>query len=303
MSATTTGARGAIWRVLAIPWLALGLAVASGASASGSAVGGEPDRRPRVHDEHSAGRVGPLALAAAASPSSGCDPDDRPGGSEGPDDDGDECNFTVHGEIPYRPATGSDSDTATWTPSLPPCSPTKRQAYAAAIHAAADNFPQDAQLMTEAWFAGTGITYAFDHSSGIGRELLANGAFQELNRSVQSYVKGRLDQGETDVTVPAPPLKLFAFTNPVTTPALFWAFRGTQGLSVKGGGFETSTGYRGSLTYVISDTAGFKGNDKTSIGPVISMAHYLQTVCGQPKYKDGPRPLKTTLTVQVDFSG
>ena len=97
------------------------------------------------------------------------------------------------------------------------------------------------------------------------------------------------------------PLMKLHFLNVVKTYDLFWAFRGTQGIKVSGGVTVGRGKYTGSVTYTIYDTAGFKGNDTSALSPFIDAAHYLQTVCGQPKYANGPHWFTVTLTVTVPF--
>src|ERR1700738_2755138 len=69
----------------------------------------------------------PAATAAANGPASAavsaCDPNDLPGGAEGPDNDGDECGFKITGHIslprpPQDPATLAASEFAVGSPQL-----------------------------------------------------------------------------------------------------------------------------------------------------------------------------------------
>src|SRR5579872_2373830 len=62
----------------------------------------------------------PDAGRRAASAASSCDPEDLPGGSEGPDNDGDECGFTISGKIDTPKPTPQDvnSEFAEGSPQL-----------------------------------------------------------------------------------------------------------------------------------------------------------------------------------------
>lgn len=63
------------------------------------------------------------APAAGHAPASGagtltCDPNDLPGASEGPDDDGDECAFTIDGKIPVPTPSSGLGEFAEGSPAL-----------------------------------------------------------------------------------------------------------------------------------------------------------------------------------------
>ncbi len=80
---------------------------------------------------------------------------------------------------------------------------------------------------------------------------------------------------------------------------LYWSFRGTQGLTVTGGGRRVSGRYVGALTYVIRDSYGFPVDD--TLGGFGPPMRYLQTVCGAPQHAVGARWFPDTITVTVPF--
>jgi len=81
---------------------------------------------------------------------------------------------------------------------------------------------------------------------------------------------------------------------------LYWAFRGTQGLTVTGRGSRVKGRYTGTLIYVIRDSYGFPASDMLDgFGPPM---RYLQTVCGAPQRAGGTHWFPDTIAVTIPFS-
>jgi hypothetical protein len=219
-------------------------------------------------------------------------------------------SFTVNGKIPYKPDALSDGT----TPANTSCSTLRRlKALVEAKLAEHTVFPSDAANLFQHWLDGTGTGVSLGQNSGVARELLTYPGFVNMNNKVQAFAAQRFEQGQTSVTLPTPtipflaptassPLTLLNFSNEHSFPALYWAFRGTQGLGVSGSVTESNNRYTGKLTYTIYDTYGFRANDTTSImGNVAIDMNYLQTHCGWPKYT-APRWFSDTLSVTVPFN-
>jgi hypothetical protein len=219
---------------------------------------------------------------------------------------------SVQGSIPYMPDAG---ETAV-TPLSASCSRLYKgfdlALYVSELAAfKADRAPDAANLLAH-WFAGSGQPVNYGANSVLATKAAAFPAFQVMNSKVQAFVGQRLGEGTTNITVPTNqgysptsqrPLVLLNFNDVVNFPALYWAFRATQGIKVTGTIRDTGGRYSGELTYVISDTYGFRANDTSSLtGPFTRAMNYLQTNCGHPKYTAGPLWFSDTLTVPVKFS-
>jgi hypothetical protein len=81
---------------------------------------------------------------------------------------------------------------------------------------------------------------------------------------------------------------------------LYWAFRGTQGLTVTGHGSLANGRWTGTLSYVIRDSYGFPAGD--TLAGFGSPMRYLQTVCGAPQHSGGARWFPDSITVTVPFT-
>jgi hypothetical protein len=157
-------------------------------------------------------------------------------------------------------------------------------------------FPAAAALLDH-FLSGTGTEVDYQAGSSISRQALASGAFRAVDQEVQAVVLRRLRAGATRIRLSAAQLPTVAFES--TNSDLYWGFRGTQGLTVTGGGTRTDGRYLGTLTYVIRDSYGFPPNDVLDgFGPPM---RYLQTVCGAPQHPGGARWFPDTITVTVPF--
>ncbi len=119
-----------------------------------------------------------------------------------------------------------------------------------------------------------------------------------MNDIVQGEIALQLKAGDTRVRLSAAQLPTVLFAS--TASDLYWGFRGTQGLTVSGGGRRENGRYTGTLTYVIRDSYGFPADDTLDgFGPPM---RYLQTVCGAPQHPGGARWFPDTITVRVPLN-
>jgi hypothetical protein len=219
---------------------------------------------------------------------------------------------SVTGSVPYAPDPG---DTAV-TPASASCSRLHKgldlSLYASELaFFKADHAPDAANLLAH-WWAGSGQPVNYGATSVLAAKAAQFPGFKAMNSKVQEYVRAELAGGVSNITVPSSPsyspttqrpLVLMNFNNVVNFPALYWAFRATQGIKVTGTLTDQAGRYTGQLTYVISDTYGFRGNDTSRLtGPFTRAMNYLQTNCGHPKFTAGPLWFSDTLTVPVKFS-
>jgi hypothetical protein len=143
---------------------------------------------------------------------------------------------------------------------------------------------------------GTGVSYPA--SSAISEKAKASGAFKSVNAEVQGAILARLKAGQMRVHLPAAQLPLVAFGS--KTSDLYWAFRGTQGLTVTGSGNRKNGQFAGTLTYVIRDSYGFPAND--NLGGFGAAMRYLQTICGAPEHASGAHWFPDTITLTVPLN-
>jgi hypothetical protein len=219
---------------------------------------------------------------------------------------------SVTGSVPYAP---DPSDTAV-TPGSASCSRLHKgldlSLYASELaFFKADHAPDAANLLAH-WWGGSGQPVNYGATSVLATKAAQFPAFQAMNSKVQQLIREELAGGTTSITVPASqgysptnqrPLVLMNFDDVVNFPALYWAFRATQGIKVTGTIKDQGGKYTGQLTYVISDTYGFRNNDSSRLtGPFTRAMNYLQTNCGHPKYAAGPLWFSDSVTVPVKFS-
>ncbi len=155
-------------------------------------------------------------------------------------------------------------------------------------------FPVSAALLRH-FLAGQGTEVDYRAGSAISKKALASEAFRTVDSQVQNAIRRQLKAGRTRVKLSAAQLPAVAFES--RTSDLYWGFRGTQGLSVRGSVHREHERYTGSLTYVIRDSYGFPASDTLDgFGPPM---RYLQTACGSPQHAGGARWFPDTITVTV----
>lgn len=210
-------------------------------------------------------------------------------------------SFTVTGVNPVLP--NGSQDTNAQAPGTA-CDKTRfaaDRALGAEIAAgfALDGFPVASGLLTH-FLAGDGTEVGYPAGSAIARQARASSAFRAVDGQVQRAVLGQLtgSPGRTRVDLSAAQLPTVAFES--GSSDLYWAFRGTQGLSVTGHGSLANGRWTGTLSYVIRDSYGFPVSDTLAgFGPPM---RYLQTACGAPQHPGGARWFPDSITVTVPFS-
>jgi hypothetical protein len=156
--------------------------------------------------------------------------------------------------------------------------------------------PVSADLLRH-FLAGSGTAVSYPAGSRISQLAGESAAFAALNEEVQAAVARQLKAGATAVRLSAAELTPVSFSS--AGGDLYWGFRGTQGLTVTGGGHRADGTYSGTLTYVIRDSYGFPAGD--TLGGFGAPMRYLQTVCGAPRHAGGAHWFPDTITVTVPF--
>jgi hypothetical protein len=220
--------------------------------------------------------------------------------------------ISVKGSVPYTP---DPTETAVTPPSAS-CSRLYKALdlglYVSELALFKADHAADAANLLAHWLAGSGQAVNYGGNSVLAVKAAEFPAFAAMNSKVQGYIREKLAEGITAITVPfnqgySPtnqrPLVVMDFNNVVNFPALYWAFRATQGIRLTGNIRDQGGRYTGQLTYVISDTYGFQANDTSRLtGSFTRAMNYLQTNCGHPKFATGPLWFSDTLTVAVNFS-
>jgi hypothetical protein len=210
--------------------------------------------------------------------------------------------FAVAGDHPVPPNGSQDTSAATPGTVCNSAESAKDRSLGRHI---ADGFKltgfQVAAALLDHFIQGKGTQIDYPAGSPISKQALASSAFGVINKQVQAQILRQLKAGQAQVRLSAAQLPTVGFESPASD--LYWAFRGTQGLSVTGTGTGTGTGskgrYTGTLTYVIRDSYGFPANDNLAgFGPPM---RYLQTVCGAPQHTGGAHWFPDTITVSVPF--
>jgi hypothetical protein len=207
--------------------------------------------------------------------------------------------FTVAGDRPVPPSGSQDTNAQAAGATCDSTSFTSDEARGMKVaegFALAD-FPAAADLL-EHFLQGTGTEVDYRAASQVSGEARMSSAFLALNDKVQQAISRQLKAGRTRVQLSGAQLPTVAFES--ENSDLYWAFRGTQGLTVTGRGSRVKGRYAGTLTYVIRDSYGFPASDTLDgFGPPM---RYLQTACGAPQHKGGARWFPDTITVTVPFS-
>jgi len=239
------------------------------------------------------------APAASASVSASARPTARarPTASDRPTDAG--TAFTVAGDNPVTPNGSQDTYAATPDATCDGGQLKTDRSLGAGIADgfSLEGFPAASDLL-EHFLAGTGTEIDYGLGSTISGQAQASAGFQTVNDVVQGEIALQLKTGDTRVRLSAAQLPTVLFAS--TASDLYWGFRGTQGLTVSGGGRREDGRYTGTLTYVIRDSYGFPADDTLDgFGPPM---RYLQTVCGAPQHPGGARWFPDTVTVRVPLN-
>jgi hypothetical protein len=206
------------------------------------------------------------------------------------------ATFTVAGDNPVQPNGSQDTHAQTPDSECDPATFTHDEALGSKIATgfALTGFPASAALLRH-FLKGTGTEVSYEPGSQISKKALASTAFRTVDDEVQRAIRAQLDAGKPHVQLTAAQLPTVAFENAASD--LYWAFRGTQGLTVTGSGTHEDGSYKGTLTYVIRDSYGFPASD--TLGGFGAPMRYLQTACGAPQHPGGAHWFPDTITVTV----
>jgi hypothetical protein len=207
--------------------------------------------------------------------------------------------FTVAGDNPVTPNGSQDTYAATPDATCDSAQLKSDQSLGADIASgfSLEGFPAASDLLRH-FLTGTGTEIDYRLGSTISNEAQASAGFAAVNEIVQGEIAVQLKDGDTRIRLSAGQLPTLLFAS--TASDLYWGFRGTQGLTVSGGGRGENGRYVGTLTYVIRDSYGFPVDDTLDgFGPPM---RYLQTMCGTPQHPGGARWFPDTITVRVPFN-
>jgi hypothetical protein len=207
--------------------------------------------------------------------------------------------FTVAGDDPVTPNGSQDTYASTPGATCASAQLKSDQSLGASIADgfSLEGFPAAADLLAH-FLTGTGTEVDYRLGSPISNQARASAGFRTVNDTVLREIALQLKDGHTRVRLSAAQLPTVLFAS--TASDLYWAFRGTQGLTVSGSGRRDNGGYTGTLTYVIRDSYGFPAGD--TLGGFGPPMRYLQTVCGAPQHPGGARWFPDTITVRVPFA-
>jgi hypothetical protein len=223
-----------------------------------------------------------------------------PAASRPPRHDPRKPGFTVIGSVPVTPNSSQDTHAQAGDAG---CQRQRFQhAKSVGLTTAAGfsftNKPVSGELLSH-FLDGKGTAVRFGPRSAISRKARASGPFQALNRTVQAALLSQLRAGRSRVRLAGSALSLIRFDLTDSAQDLYFGFRGTQGLTVRGAGSKTGRRYTGRLTYVIRDSYGFPPQDQL-LGVGTDM-RYLQVNCGSPAIHGGARWFPDSITVRVPF--
>ena len=207
--------------------------------------------------------------------------------------------FTVAGDNPVTPNGSQDTSAATPDAACDAAQLKADRSLGGGIAAgfSLQGFPAASDLL-EHFLGGSGTEIDYRLGSTISAQAQASAGFRTVNDIVQQEIATQLKAGDTRVRLSAAQLPTVLFAS--TASDLYWGFRGTQGLTVSGGGRRENGRYAGTLTYVIRDSYGFPADDTLDgLGPPM---RYLQTVCGAPQHAGGARWFPDTITVRVPLN-
>ena len=238
----------------------------------------------------------PITTTASAAPTAPAAPTASAASAQ-PTDAG--TAFTVAGDNPVTPNGGQDTFASTPGATCDSAQLKANRSLGASIADgfSLEGFPAASDLL-EHFLTGSGTEIDYRLGSTISAQAQASAAFQTVNDIVQGEIALQLKAGDTRVRLSAAQLPTVLFAS--TASELYWGFRGTQGLTVSGGGRRENGRYTGTLTYVIRDSYGFPADDTLDgFGPPM---RYLQTVCGAPQHTGGARWFPDTITVRVPLN-
>ena len=241
----------------------------------------------------------PTSAPSTTAPSTTAPPTSASPTSASPSPTGAGTAFTVAGDNPVTPNGSQDTDTATPDATCDSAQLRSNQLLGASIASgfSLEGFPAASDLLRH-FLSGTGTEIDYRLGSTISNEAKASAGFAAVNQIVQGEIAVQLKDGDTRVRLSAGQLPTVLFAS--TASDLYWGFRGTQGLTVSGGGRDQNGRYVGTLTYVIRDSYGFPVDDTLDgFGPPM---RYLQTACGAPRHPGGARWFPDTITVRVPFN-
>jgi hypothetical protein len=254
--------------------------------------------------------VATRSAAPATAATSDCDPNDLPTGSEGPDADGDECNFTVQGGHAFvvgGPRADLAGQSITDSSSANQCSETKKVMYSVeltfVLSLLATRGAFNAVTFLLHWADGSGTDMIRPDGSNISNLARADGSFKDFDNQIQAEAERRWNGGDQH---PVLSTNTIDWGGILTAADLFYSFGGTQGLDLDGSATNTNGKYVGDITYTITDTYGWNSLPTfTKSGNVPGdnfrpAMHYLQTYCGStPTQKHGPHWFKSGVIVKV----
>lgn len=151
--------------------------------------------------------------------------------------------------------------------------------------------------------------YDFGPGTEASRELPSNSNFKSLENVVLGEIQNEVSQGASKVDLTMF-LKNLHASSPAVVPTylnspsdLYWAFRGTQGITISGSGSLVNGVIIGTLKYTILDSYGFTVADANNLpfGSGLAM-RYLQTNCGYPHNKKGAHWFPDSITLTEAFS-
>jgi hypothetical protein len=207
--------------------------------------------------------------------------------------------FTVAGDNPVTPNGSQDTYAATPGATCDGAQLKADRSLGASIAAgfSLEGFPAASDLLGH-FLTGSGTEIDYRLGSTVSAQAQASAGFKTVNDIVQKEIALQLKAGDTRVRLSAAQLPTVLFAS--TASDLYWGFRGTQGLTVSGGGRRENGRYAGTLTYVIRDSYGFPADDTLDgFGPPM---RYLQTACGAPQHAGGARWFPDTITVRVPLN-
>jgi hypothetical protein len=211
--------------------------------------------------------------------------------------------FTVAGDHPVAPNSSQDTH-ATDPGSV--CSPEAAKiardvGQLAVAYMLLRGAPDGAGLLRH-FLADSGTSVNFPDGSAPSSELAGNPNFKSLQTAVLAQINDQLGAGITTVDLN----EFLQETDPpsLNSPIdLYYAFRGTQGMTVSGSGTVNADGsYSGTLTFTILDSYGFTVLDAVNLPyDTGALMRYLQINCGDSPL--GAHWFPDSITLTVPFTG